>query len=273
MAATQSLEWTPERLARFWDYCTQAPGARQQYFTRQYAPGIARFMAEIAPLPGLRVLDHGSGPGDLTDELLAAGAIVTASDCAPASIAMLQGRCQHRAGWRGAVLTDGSYLPLRDETFDAVCCIETIEHVLDCQLDSMLGELRRVLRRGGFALFTTPDDEQLTLNTVFCPNCSSEFHRWQHVRSWNRTGVTETLRRHGFDVVFCRPISFSWFQSGQARQSWKDISPRRAAAAARRFLDRFGDLLRPREFPARRAFARIVTRPGGSHLTAVGIRR
>jgi SAM-dependent methyltransferase len=273
MAATQSLEWTPERLARFWDYCSQAPGARQQYFTRQYARGIASFIAEVASLPRLHVLDYGSGPGDLTEELLAGGATVTASDCSAASMAMLEARCRHHAGWRGALLTDGSHLPVQDQTFDAVCCIETIEHVLDHQLETMLSELRRVLRIGGFALFTTPDEEPLTLNTVFCPNCNSEFHRWQHVRSWDRSGLSETLRRHGFDVVFCRPISFGWFQNAQVRRSWKDISPRLAAAAARVVVDRVGDLVRPREFPERRAFARIVTRPGGSHLTAVGIRR
>jgi ubiquinone/menaquinone biosynthesis C-methylase UbiE len=50
---------------------------------------------------------------------------------------------------------DATQLPFRTEAFDLVVCMETIEHV--SEVDQLLGELRRVLRRSGTILFSTPN--------------------------------------------------------------------------------------------------------------------
>ncbi len=49
----------------------------------------------------------------------------------------------------------GHTLPFQDATFDAVTCCQVIEHIDDP--DAFLAEVRRVLRPGGRALFTTPN--------------------------------------------------------------------------------------------------------------------
>lgn len=51
-------------------------------------------------------------------------------------------------------------LPFPDRTFDAVVCVSVLEHVE--QLDRALGELRRVLRRGGVAVLGFPVRNALT---------------------------------------------------------------------------------------------------------------
>jgi SAM-dependent methyltransferase len=52
------------------------------------------------------------------------------------------------------VVAVGERLPFRDETFDVVVCLETIEHV---PTPKLLGpEIMRVLRRGGECMITTP---------------------------------------------------------------------------------------------------------------------
>jgi SAM-dependent methyltransferase len=45
-------------------------------------------------------------------------------------------------------------LPATDDTFDVVCCFETIEHLSD--QSAFLGEVRRVLRPGGVFVVSTP---------------------------------------------------------------------------------------------------------------------
>ena len=50
---------------------------------------------------------------------------------------------------------DGTRLPWASGTFDTVVSFQVIEHVLD--VNAYLVELRRVLRSGGSALFTTPN--------------------------------------------------------------------------------------------------------------------
>lgn len=52
-------------------------------------------------------------------------------------------------------LTDGSSIPFDDASFEAVVSFQVIEHVGD--YESYLSEIRRVLRPGGIALFTTPN--------------------------------------------------------------------------------------------------------------------
>lgn len=50
---------------------------------------------------------------------------------------------------------DGAHLPYRDGTFDAVACLDVLEHVLDPR--HLLREMARVLRPGGVLVLTTPN--------------------------------------------------------------------------------------------------------------------
>ena len=63
------MEWTPERVARFWDYEAQFP---ERYFT--HAHGAAMISRLESHLQGsARVLDYACGPGHLTAHLLDRG--------------------------------------------------------------------------------------------------------------------------------------------------------------------------------------------------------
>jgi hypothetical protein len=47
-------------------------------------------------------------------------------------------------------------------------------------------------------VITTPNDEVLDDNKVFCPNCNSVFHRWQHVKSWSASSLEKVITNFGF---------------------------------------------------------------------------
>ena len=73
-------------------------------------------------------------------------------------------------------------------------------------------------------MITTPNEEVLSNNAVFCPECGHEFHRWQHLRSWSADSLASALARHGFEPLFCQGMNLAVLQSVN-RESWKNLSP------------------------------------------------
>ena len=57
------------------------------------------------------------------------------------------------------VRCDANHLPMRPATFNAVVCLETIEHF--ARPDNSVGEFSRVLQKGGVLLVTTPNKSSI----------------------------------------------------------------------------------------------------------------
>ena len=97
------------------------------------------------------VLDLGCAGGFMAEALHARGARVTGIDPAEQAIAAARAH----AGTRD-IRYDvgvGESLPYADASFDAVVCVDVLEHVSD--LGQVLAEIARVLRLGGVFLFDT----------------------------------------------------------------------------------------------------------------------
>ena len=65
-----------------------------------------------------------------------------------------------------------------------------------------------MLADDGLFIVTTPNEENLAENTVYCPMSNVVFHRWQHVRNWSRETLRETLEKHGFAVQSVKAVTF-----------------------------------------------------------------
>ena len=102
---------------------------------------------------GKAVLDLGCAGGFMAEALAARGAQVTGID--PASGAIDAARAHARAqGLRiGYDVGVGEALPYGDASFDAVVCVDVLEHVAD--LHRVMAEVARSLRPGGMFLFDT----------------------------------------------------------------------------------------------------------------------
>lgn len=94
-----------------------------------------------------RVLDLPSGSGELTQILRDRGLDVVAADLFPEAFVAAGGSCL-RADLNGR-------LPFEDDQFDAVACIEGIEHIENPHL--LAREANRILRMGGRLYLTTPN--------------------------------------------------------------------------------------------------------------------
>lgn len=99
------------------------------------------------------VLEIGCAGGFMTEALARRGARVTGID--PANDAVKAARTHARAG---GLCIDydvgvGETLPYENSSFDAVVCVDILEHVAD--LNKVLSEVNRTLRPGGLFLFDT----------------------------------------------------------------------------------------------------------------------
>jgi len=102
---------------------------------------------------GKDVLDLGCAGGFMAEAMAARGANVTGID--PAAQAIEAARAHARAGGLRIAydVGVGEALPYGAAGFDAVVCVDVLEHVSD--LRRVLAEVARVLRPGGLFLFDT----------------------------------------------------------------------------------------------------------------------
>lgn len=98
------------------------------------------------PQEGMEVLDVGCGTGIQLACYQHAGCRVAGIDTSPA----MMERARHRLGTAASLtLGDAAALPYRDQSFDLVLAA-TVLHEMACEVrTAALGEMKRVLRRGG----------------------------------------------------------------------------------------------------------------------------
>ncbi len=149
---------------------------------------------------GDRVLDLGCGDGAFAAALTAAGADVVAADVAAEACRRAAARAPEA---RIQKLVEGAPLPFEEDAFDVVWAGETLEHVAD--VVGLLAEIRRVLRWGGTALVTTPNQARLTLAAEALRGAPLERRldpRGDHLRFFTARTLRGVLTDAGFaDVV------------------------------------------------------------------------
>lgn len=117
-------------------------------------PARLNYIAQRTPLRGMRVLDVGCGGGILSEALARAGAVVTGIDLAPRVLEVARLHL-HESGAQVdyreiAVESLAAELPA---TFDAIACMEMLEHVPDP--GSVIESCACLLKPGGRLFVST----------------------------------------------------------------------------------------------------------------------
>ena len=122
------------------------------------------------------------------------------------------------------IVSKGEVTNLRfdDFSFNTVFATEVLEHLNDGDLSKGLSEIWRVLKREGYFILTVPYREDLRKDRLKCPKCDFEFHRWQHLRSFNEENIRKLLYEHGFKIVETKVRPFSLHERGL---KWRLLSP------------------------------------------------
>lgn len=120
---------------------------------KNLVPGRLAWMDRQVEWAGRDVLDLGCAGGFMAEALDDRDANVTGIDPAADAIAAAHAHAQRSGRSIGYDVGVGESLPYDDASFDAVVCVDVLEHVQD--LSRVLAEVTRCLRPGGMFLFDT----------------------------------------------------------------------------------------------------------------------
>jgi 2-polyprenyl-6-hydroxyphenyl methylase / 3-demethylubiquinone-9 3-methyltransferase len=154
----------------------------------------ARETSPLRVLHGLRILDIGCGGGLIAEPLARLGATVTAIDPAADTIAAARAHAASQGltiDYR-AELAEG--LAAAGETFDAVVCLEVVEHVPDVR--AFLRVAASLVRPGGLLIVSTINR---TLKSYALAIVGAEYLlRWLPIgtHQWDRFVTPDELATH-----------------------------------------------------------------------------
>jgi 2-polyprenyl-6-hydroxyphenyl methylase/3-demethylubiquinone-9 3-methyltransferase len=120
---------------------------------RNMVPGRLSYFDTLTDWKAKRVLDLGCAGGFMAEAMAQRGAQVTGIDPAAGAIAAARAHAAREGHKITYDVGVGEALPYRDGAFDAVVCVDVLEHVSD--LNQVLAEVARVLEPGGIFLFDT----------------------------------------------------------------------------------------------------------------------
>ncbi len=145
--------WANPSAAGAQDLADMAASLEERGRALDQQPVNAALINQLAPAPGERLLEAGSGTGMLSRQIAAAlapgSALITGLDISPGFLRIAQDYAARdglasRLHWCAG---QAEALPFRDASFDGALAARLLLHVPDPP--AVLGELRRVLRPGG----------------------------------------------------------------------------------------------------------------------------
>ncbi|MEO6671552.1 MAG: class I SAM-dependent methyltransferase [Ferruginibacter sp.] len=206
------LEWTDEKVARFWNFRNTYTPYDNTWFTQQVGSAVLKLANEKSHLKG-NILDYGTGKGYLIGHLLENFPAVElfACDFTDSLAHEVDQKYKDYKAFNGCKLLTQLPSSYENDFFDTVFLIETIEHLTDNYLHGTLIEINRILKPGGTVVITTPNNEDLEKTFVHCADCGASFHHMQHVRSWNTASIIKLATQFKFSTIFCKGLNLQWY--------------------------------------------------------------
>jgi predicted ATP-grasp superfamily ATP-dependent carboligase/ubiquinone/menaquinone biosynthesis C-methylase UbiE len=156
------------RSARYWREVYHQTRLEPLVYQERHATAL-RWVDSLALAPGVRALEVGCGAGYASLALARRGCSVKALDATPEMVAMTQAAAE-AAGLSQlqAVHGDVNALPFPEEAFDLVLALGVLPWM--ASEAQALGEMARVLRRGGWLIASA--DNRMSLQRVLDPRTS-----------------------------------------------------------------------------------------------------
>jgi len=107
-------------------------------------------------------------------------------------------------------------LPFESNVFDAVFCLEVLEHIDDPI--AALKEIKRVLKKSGYALVLVPSDSLLFRLIWLFWNLRYPVWRHTHVNSFTNDSLEKLLRWIKFKIVFSKTFNFGMLKLVMVRK-------------------------------------------------------
>jgi cyclopropane fatty-acyl-phospholipid synthase-like methyltransferase len=111
--------------------------------------------------------------------------------------------------WNGCYTTSTLPESITQNAFEWVFSVEAYEHLRAEWIPEYFLGIRKYLKKNGYLLITTPNDENLDDSLIVCPCCESKFHRWGHLRSVSSSNLRQLAESFGFEVLLCHGIDLA----------------------------------------------------------------
>jgi len=145
-----------------------------------------------------RILDMGSGSGEFINMVAQhTGSQCYGIDLSDERVAIATSQFPSIKFSVGSLTHTG----LDGEYFDLIISTQTIEHILDEDLEQAFVEMERILKPGGIVLLTTRFEEDLELGRKVCPDCHAIFLHSQHVQSFTTIRLRGLLDQQGIKTI------------------------------------------------------------------------
>jgi len=95
-----------------------------------------------------------------------------------------------------------SNLQFKNNAFDLVTCLETLEHLPQKDFKRGILELQRVSKK--YILITVPNDDDLEHSLVMCPKCYCWFNPYFHMRSFNKSSLQNLFEK--FNLIKIKEV-------------------------------------------------------------------
>lgn len=209
MYKEHSIEWDDIKIARFWNTISKNKSLTETYFTKMVGKEVIKDIGKEIGIAGKKVLDYGSGPGHLFESILRLKVKLKyfALEFSKDSIDELEKRFGASPNFETGYYVNTFPSTIKRQ-FDIIICCEVVEHLGQGMLNSFIVEVKRLLKPGGYVYITTPNEENLNLSKVNCPDCGCTFHRWQHVRSWDSDTLRGFMEDNGFKTHTVKTLNY-----------------------------------------------------------------
>ena len=156
--------------------------------------GLLKQYFPLLPEAPWKIFDAGCGPGHFM-ELLQNYGEVTGTD-----FSLERLRACRQENFQNLAQTDLCFIPFKENTFDLITTIDTIEHIENDQ--AALDELYRVLKPGGLIAVTVP---------AFMILWGSHDENQGHCRRYRLEQMQEIMESAGFTILKSSYAEFLWF--------------------------------------------------------------
>ena len=157
--------------------------------------------ASLAPLPGRRIADVGTGTGRAAIGLAKGGADVVGFDASAEMLGVARTRAADAGVSVDFAVGDAHALPLADREVDAAVCLRVLMHAIDWE--RCLAELCRVSTWR--VVFDFPSaSSAAAIESAVRRARQRRGHKVEAYRVFSERDITDALARHGFRIVAVR---------------------------------------------------------------------
>ena len=173
----------------------------------------------LSPAKNEVILDVGCGNGKVSLRVAKRAKIVYGVDIAKSALKNIKKKPKNLIFRRMNI----ENLRFRQDFFDKIVCVETLEHVLNPK--KAIKELRRVLKRDGYLVLTYP-----TVNTTIIKKIeikigiTKNFPVSEHLTEWDYDRLIDEMRKSGFKLISAKGVVFDLGKLGMIREISKWVA-------------------------------------------------